>query len=439
MTTMFFQTNTDPKVDFSFENGQVTLYGNISSIEGKDFIYGVDKANPLNPLLYFFKLMSPIPSDNNPFDRGLPISVEYYIYDYNSRYNEIIFSFPFLDFFLAKFLIGLEQDKNGFIHCHEDEYQCKFHNHDLFLKFYAKMEKYELSNYRFSYTSSGKLRVRSEQNFDTDFAFQVIRYIHGLFSFIYRRADISVGKVELIGSKNVKIDNQEMCMSSKSILVPQESYNESDFDYRSFDPSKDVDFSVLKTNFTKLINMNFYGEILFCYLTKYEQKSYDLKHVLWINFCFDHYFDIFTKTFNCVIKFRKDNEDRDRDIDVSMLKDLINRLTYIYNPDFLINKNDRCARGRIVETLTEWRGCIIILNKHCRIPFVDLMEEYINCRNAHAHGNIKYDLRLKDPQVIVNAIRIVEAMNYCMVLRLAGYSNETICDIIDNNYFNPKY
>ena len=34
MTAMFFHTNTEPKIDFSFENGQVTLYGDISSVAG---------------------------------------------------------------------------------------------------------------------------------------------------------------------------------------------------------------------------------------------------------------------------------------------------------------------------------------------------------------------------------------------------------------------
>ena len=456
MTTMFFQTTTEPKIDFSFENGQVTLYGDISSVCGNNSISGISKAEPNK--YYYFKLQVSVPSSMRAIGT-CSVGVEYYVEehfnDFAREYNQIILSFPILDFFLANYLTRLTKNKNELIDCHEDEYQCGFEYHDLWLKFYSELENIA-DNYKPHYVGSGKLRVRSIQPFDSDFAFRVVERIRGLFSFIYSRKDISIGKVELIsqheylrpkqiGHENDIYDNETHTLSIVSTLYLQELYNSSIAEIESFDPFKDICFCMLKDNIGQLISMAFKGKIMFYDLTKAEKNAYDLKHALWVNFCFEYYFDAVTEKFNDVILVGEDS------YKVWWLDKLKSKLLYIFDPKCLVGKNVRLnIRKDINEyypkfvTIDEvkglnnnkdkpkWNGLKTILINHCSAPFEDLIKEYINFRDAHAHGDKKYDLYLMNHQNIINSIRLVEAMNYCMVLRLAEYSDEIVSVIIDN-------
>lgn len=463
MTTMFFHTNTEQKIDFSFENGQVTLYGDISSVAGRDVIYGVDKANPLNPPLYYFKLTSPVPSVKHPFDGSLTISVEYYIYDFHPEYNEIVFSFPALDLFLANHLMGMkitERQKN----CHEDGYQCSFDGHNLRLQFNAEQEN-TINNYNYPYVRSGKLSVKSEQNFDANFAFLVVERIRGLFSFIYSQKDISIENVILKGhheylrpinicQKNGNNNLECHPIEISSILYSQETYNSSTTGLETFYPTKYptkyVDFSIFKGNIKELIQMAFDDKIIFYDLTKAERNEYGLKHTLWVNYCFEYYFEEMSKNSADKIVSK-----RGKSVDVCELRSLRNKLFYIYNPIKLKGNEDRCFNERysktnpIKENMVErivkgnenvdngWKGLEIILKKYldepyCGISFEKLIDLYIKFRNAHAHGAIVYELKSKDYRHIVHSIRFVECMNYCLVLKLAGYADGKISCIIDN-------
>lgn len=299
MTTMFFQTTTEPKIDFSFENGQVTLYGDISSVAGNKSILGINKANSME--YYYFKLLWNIPATTAP----IPIGVKYYVKEHfndEQEYNEIIFSFPELDLFLANDLMSMKITQSRF-NCHEDEYRCGLKDHDLRLNFYAELDSTK-NNYKYPYVRSGKLSVTSEQTFDADFAFLVVERIRGLFSFIYSQKDISIENVILKGhheylrpinicQKNGNNNLECHPIEISSILYPQETYNSSTTGLETFYPTKYptkyVDFSIFKGNIKELIQMAFDDKIIFYDLTKAERNEYGLKHTLWVNYCFEHY------------------------------------------------------------------------------------------------------------------------------------------------------
>lgn len=450
MTAMFFHTNTEPKIDFSFENGQVTLYGDISSVAGKDVIDGVDKANPLNPPLYYFKLTSPVPSVKHPFDGSLTISVEYYIYDFHPKYNEIVFSFPALDLFLANHLMGMkitERQEN----CHEDGYQCSFGGHNLRLQFNAKQEN-TINNYNYPYVRSGELSVKSEQNFDANFAFLVVERIRGLFSFIYSQKDISIGNVILKGSHEFLRPNIDTYTKPiMSTFYPRDTNDSTTGELGSFVSCKeDCLFHKFKDNIKDLIQMAFDDKIIFYDLTKDERNKYDLKHTLWVNYCFEYYFEEMSKNSADKIVSK-----RGKSVDVCELRYLRNKLFYIYNPIKLKGNEDKCFNERysktnpIKENMVEkivkgnenvdkgWNGLEIILKKYldepyCGISFEELIDLYIKFRNAHAHGASGYELKLNNHRHIIHSIRLVESINYCLVLKLAKYPEEKIGCIIDN-------
>lgn len=454
ISTMLFHTDTEQKIDFSFENGQVTLYGDLSSVIGKDFIFGFNRANPVTP--YYFKLMSHIPRINQEplFNGGLSIGVEYYIEnaDCNQRYDEIIFSFPVLDHFLAKYLMHIKIDSKQ-EDCHEDEYQCTFEDYALRLKFYAELENLT-NNYKPHYVGKGKLRVSSDQAFDADFAFQVVERIRQLFSFIYKRLDVSIGTVRLNGfreclrPKNIgkgnDISNQESYTKPmQSILCPQEAYDSSSAEFEDFNPFKDVDFSILKDNIRDLIQKTFEDKIVSC----------DIIHVLDVNYRFEYYFRLITKDVKDKVVIKGEA------YDVQKLDKLENKLFYIINPDYLVgtqgrvrsinNKGKPCIKGgKITEIKKQevkkgnraWNGLEIILNKYldepyCSISLKNLLCCYIKIRDSLAHGLDPYESFLKDRRHSIHSIRLVDCINYCLVLKLSHYSDKKISDIIDNYWF----
>ena len=448
MTAMFFHINTEPKIDFSFENGQVTLYGDISSVAGKDVIDGVDKANPLNPPLYYFKLTSPVPSVKHPFDGSLTISVEYYIYDFHPKYNEIVFSFPALDLFLANHLMGMKITER-LENCHEDGYQCSFGGHNLRLQFNAKQEN-TINNYNYPYVRSGELSVKSEQNFDANFAFLVVERIRGLFSFIYSQKDISIGNVILKGSHEFLRPNIDTYTKPiMSTFYPRDTNDSTTGELGSFVSCKeDCLFHKFKDNIKDLIQMAFDDKIIFYDLTKDERNKYDLKHTLWVNYCFEHYCKEILKDITDTIVSERGKSKR-----VKKLEDLRNKIFYIYNPSELKDKEDKCFHenrddntipNKIKEIIKddnnvgkEWNGLKVILKKYLEKPYCDttlkdLIGSYIEFRNAHAHGSKAYHLMENNHRHIIHSIRLVECMNYCLVLKQAGYSDEKIGDIIDN-------
>jgi hypothetical protein len=356
----------------------------------------------------------------------------------------------------------LTKNKNELIDCHEDEYQCRFEYHDLWLKFYSELENIS-DNYKPHYVGSGKLRVRAEQPFDSDFAFRVVERIRGLFSFIYSRKDISIGKVKLIspheylrpkqiGHKNDIYDNETHTLSIVSTLYLQEPYNSSIAEIGSFDPFKDVCFCMLKDNIGQLISMAFEDKIMFYDLTKAEKNAYDLKHALWVNFCFERNFIEIAKRINdkIVISFMNNRDEIDStNKKVCKLADLRNKLLYVFNPNKLIGKSDKglnpkCGRNVVIREINvqdnnanslRWKGLESKLTPYCDvcgISFEELIGFYIDYRNAHAHGAKAYNLKLKNPLYIIYSIRLVECINYCLILKMAGYSDEKIADIIDN-------
>lgn len=454
MTTMFFHTDTEPKIDFSFENGQVTLYGDTSSVAGKDFIYGVDKASSITP--YYFKLINHIPRINQDplFNRGLSIGVKYYIEDYNQRYNEIIFSFPILDFFLAKYLMKLNQ--NAFINCHEDEYHCRCENHDLQLNFYAKLEC--ISN-NYKYVGSGKLRVKSEQPFEPDFTFRVVERIRGLFSFMYDRTDIFIGNVILNGHHEILRknntghgnDNDNLERYTKPVFSTlyhsETNYSIAD-EFKYLNPFKDVDFSKLKNSIESLI----------CMVFNDETASSVFIHILSVNYRFEFYFRLIAERLNDEVVIGGTN------YPVHRLDKLKNKLFYIIRPDSLVGMSARVNRGddryrplcgdisevrkrEIGEDKIDWSGLHVILHKYlvepyCDMRWEDLIELYIKLRDKIAHGYAPHELLLRDLRHSLHSIRIVDCMNYCLVLKMAGYSDETISNIIDDyvdNYWSRKH
>lgn len=444
MSTILGNTITEPKVAFSFENDQLTLYCGLDpvSLLGKDSIIGTAINTPYK---YYFRLPS---VDCQAMIGNVHIETLYYLegFEDNQGYNQMTFSFPALDYFLANILF--EKSNQSFTaesKCCIWKYECNFKNRDLSLLFSTQRKSVDSTNYK--YTWCGKLDVRCEQSFDSDFAYHVVQYVRGLFSFIYNRADIVIGKVSLSGTKvhfksrvsELKTNNDVEKHSSPvhCTLRFTETFNNSRHDFLNFNTERHIGFSIFASKFDELIRIIFNDKVTFSELTQVQRLVYDLNHVLTINRAFEHYFKYLDDSFKNegIITTKCKIE---KDYKVSDLT-LANKLRYIYNPNTLIGKEQRKGVEIIRMSDIKWNGTNTIFDYYNDDSFREkLISSYVEWRNAEAHAK-EFDLSSKDPQILIESIRFVECMNYCVVLKIAGYSDEDIRSVIDRLLFDQKH
>lgn len=446
MKTIFGNTVTDPKVAFSFEEEQLTLYAGLNpvSLAGKNSIIG----SAINtPYKYYFRLPY---IDYQSAIGNIHVNTIYYIegFEEDQKYSQMIFSFSALDYFLANVLFEKNnpsptpEDK-----CNDWRYECNFRGHTLSFLFTTQRKSVDSTNYK--YTWRGILRITCEQPFDTDFAYQVARYVQGLFSFIYNRSDILLGNVVLLGYKNDSKNNIESEMNEmseveahkltvRSTLCFSELFTNTAPDFCKYNPEKHVGLTTLEPKFGKLICMLFDDKILFSQLTQAEKKVYDLKYILCINFAFEYYYTLLDKYFgNSDIVVTKCGEE-EKTIQISKLT-LSNKLIYIFNPNYLLGRDQRNGIQIVNIDKVRWNGISGILSCYYDESLCNkLIDCYVEWRNAEAHAK-NYNLSSKNPQELIESLRLVECMNYSVILRMAGYSDEEARSIIDRLLFDQGH
>lgn len=445
MTTIFGNTITDPKIAFSFEKDLLTLYAGLApvSLAGKESIIG---AAINTPYKYYFK----IPSTEHQLMIGnINVSTIYYIegFEEGQKYSQMTFSFPALDYFLANALF----EKNNLSlttedKCYNWEYECKFRDHTLSFLFTTQRESVDSTNYK--YTWRGLLRISCEQLFDTDFAYQVARYVQGLFSFVYNRADIVIGNVTLLGTKTYfRLKDPELKTNSveehscltQSTLKFTESFSDNARGFLNYEPNKHIGITLFETKFDILLRMLFEDKILFYPLTEADKKTYNLGRILYLNYMFEHYFKLVDSLYpsgKVVVVYNKKKEsDKNDKKKVSELC-LALRLMYVFDPNLITERKYKNAKIIRLNDF-QWDGvCGILNNYYSNDRSYELIEHYTRWRHAEAHVN---DLPLDDPLAFIESVRLVECMNYCVVLKIAGYSVEDIRSIIDRLLFDQNH
>lgn len=445
---IFGNTITDPKVAFSFEGDQLTLYAGLTpvSLVGKESITG---AAINTPYKYYFRLPS---IDCQSMIGNIHVNTIYCVegFEGDQRYSQMIFSFPALDYFLANVLF----EKNQPSLITEDKeynwkYECNFRGQALSFLFTTQRESIGSTNYK--YTWRGMLRISCEQSFDTDFAYQVARYVQELFSFIYNRADIALGNVVLLGhekdsNKNIESEMNEMSKvkvevhkpTVRSTLCFSELFTNAAPDFCKYNPEKHVGLTNLESKFGKLICMLFDDKILFSQLTQAEKKVYDLKHILCINFDFEYYYTLLDKYFCNSEKVVTKCSEQEKSIQISKLT-LSNKLIYIFNPNYLLGRDQRNGIQIVNIDEVRWNGISGILSCYYDESLCNkLIDCYVEWRNAEAHAK-DYNVLSKNPQELIESLRFVECMNYSVVLRMAGYSDDEARSIIDRLLFDQRH
>lgn len=417
---------------FDEESGKLTMYFGLQFIECESSPQKLT-GNSLGKGILFF-LSVPLSSENlgiksdkNVLCGTITVEVKFYIedFDQNIKYNTMYFEFRELD--------NLLPSKNAAIYDANTK-QWKFENQCIKDFDFIVMQnnvKFELFN---SYSIGGNLAydiktksyIKLSFLSTDDFSFLTTLFIKikELFMLIYNRQNINLFSVDLF------------CLAeqvSKSGLQTAGSKQRMHFiEMHSEQPEKEVDlkkqsirYNTLSSHFIELFEMVLKDEVLVYNLhASLKAKSLiDLKQSIQITSSFEHYQRAFTPAISS-----------DDSVEMySRIQQLVLEEAKKYT-----GKNKKTIENiakRIAPTLSlkdmlckvyngykEWRGLAPILDERFEGRVPQLAQTINDWRNELAHAKCMF----VPTQDVIAAVRLLECVNYCIILRQAGYSDMEI-------------
>ncbi len=433
------------------ETEKLTLYLGTKTVSVPEdmLIFVGQKYGMLTGGRFLYKLDLPLSNDCMNFEDGQPKyvslanqvrSVEYVIENYepNSQYKEMRLRFPELDYFIPSCgrMEALESEI-VFSRAKENFYcfDIKYRGTDVSVVFEAKINC--TSGVRAVAETVSEIVLRFAQTDNLDYLQGLYEDTRSFFSFICNRRNIGLRSATLIGEyPTKKIENgkivdaigytkQTVCYSQK-YLEPEEDKKEIAKTIRStyFAPHiADLFQMFSEKTVDEMAMVNSSG---IHHSIKY-RNLIDLEQSLHITASFECYVrallpEISSKT---TIEFFAELS--------SLIDEYINRLTgkkkkkaenfrKSLRPQLsLSDKMTKAYKG-----YAEWRPLKPILAEWFGDDISDFAEAANLWRNELAHEKREY---IPDEKVIY-AVRLVEHMNYCIVLRKAGYNDEQIKTIV---------
>lgn len=397
---------------------------------------------------YLFKLELPLSNSCLSFADGQPIqysltdqigSVEYYIenYEVGSRYKEMRLSFPELDYFVPSCSrVTVSEDKWSFSRAKDVvlEFSIKYRDTDVSVTFETKA------------SCNAGMRVIAETLSDVVLCFPEtddLDYLQGLyeaarafFVFICNRKNIGLRNATLIGEYPTKRLHDGRILDAvgrgtQIVHYSQKYYEEEDAAKIKYT----IRNNLLAANLPQLFQMfseKTIGEMAMIncssihHSIKY-RNLIDLEQSLHITASFEYYVRTFLPEISSKItmEFFADLE--------NLLDGYIGGLTgkkkkkaesfkKSLRPQLSLSEKMKKA----YEGYSEWLPLKPILVEWFGEDITDLAESANTWRNELAHEKREFSPDAK----VVSAVRLVEHMNYCIVLRKAGYDDDQIKAII---------
>lgn len=367
-------------------------------------------------------------------------SVEYYIdnYEVDSRYKEMRLSFPELDYFIPSCgRIAVSEGEIVFSRA-KDTFYCfdiKYRDTDVSVAFEAKINC--TSGVRAVAETISEVVLRFPETDDLEYLQGLYGAARSFFVFICNRQNIGLRSATIIGEHPTKkIKGGEIVDAvgyTKQTINFSQKYLEPEEDKSKI--KKTINSKFLSTSLPNLFQMFFentadgmatVNSSSMHHSIKY-RNLIDLEQSLHITASFEYYVrallpEISSKT---TIEFFTELG--------SLIDEYINRITgkkkkkaesfrKSLRPQLsLFDKMTKAYKG-----YAEWRPLKPILAEWFGEDISDFAEAANLWRNELAHEKREY---IPDEKVI-HAIRLVEHMNYCIVLREAGYDDEQIKVIV---------
>lgn len=352
------------------------------------------------------------------WQQTIKIKVYFYIKNYNIKNSlniqKIQLSFPELDYF---FHVG----KRGFKYTFDDNQKYKgleiipYDKNKVPFSFHLESKEIDcklgvdcnpildsITPFKFQ----SLLSLHFEKTNDIDFIIKLYIVIQNLFSYLCRRKNINIDSISLHGEKDNKIINLA------TLHVPSNGAKENEKNVQ-----KIVEYEDIKENLPKLIQLIADQNVCLEHLCNKKSKCRTVTPARTIAVM--SAFESNIKKLYPKEEFKKNNtseknsesckNEPKKEKAVVILRNMLDRFNDVLEP-FILN--------------------LCKLNKVPRISNVDIAKSATEQRNTYAHG---YILTKENENFLLSFI-IVEYLNYCMVLKYAGYDDSNIKKIIKGIY-----
>jgi hypothetical protein len=241
---------------------------------------------------------------------------------------------------------------------------------------------------------------------------------------------------ELIGSYThksiIKAEGKEVIGDKvsplTSSLVVVDKYKEAHESEKAV--SKTINYSFVSSSFESLFSLfvNNSVSIFSIHSSLTARNLLDLKQCLHITAAFEYYQRTFLPVISSDLTIQFYNDitsliQKYADGQTGKKKSKANSLIKVLKPD--VSLEQKICKA--YDGYSGWSGVKNILTEYFGESIKGLAEIAKDWRNELAHEKREYE----PDERVITAIRLVEHLNYCIILRIAGYSDDLIKPILD--------
>ena len=439
---VFYDENTE-KITFYFDDEGVAIPDNMDVVI-------VKRLGLLTDGVVLYKLSVPLFNtcaiiDGNTLvnvAQGIQHSdVDYYIRDYKpgSKYNEMHLQFAELNSFLPSISRANNEEKQIVFFKGKDQiynFEIDFKGKKIDVSFDVRTKA--TSTYQTTAETFSELTLKFPETSDIDSLIELYIRTRNFFAFVCNRQNIALRDAILIGSYMGKGIDEEKRIIDKEYRTQQKIC----FNQKYLEPLENA------KNSKKVLNIGYFAsklkELFQLFFEKEGEEEalvnsgsihhsfkyrnlIDLEHSLHITATFEYYVRTILPEMSSAstIEFIEDMKELlDEYISSTSGKKKAKAKSFRKGLKPQISLEEKILKAyngygdwaSLSEVLLEWFG----------VDVSDLADAANEWRNELAHEKREYCPDVK----AIRAIRLVEHLNYCIILRKAGYSNEEIKNII---------
>ncbi len=441
----YIRLSEDLSVPCHYSNGKLAVYmgGRMCEIDGeKDYLIA-NNPNTITETQSYYHLVFPIKEYFSKIIMGSNEKItqsalafgtylflsDYYIinYKYGAKYSKMVFNFPELDFFIPSVSSSRFESGNPNIVFSREKnilYSQSISHSDQVVLFSLYTYSKATSNSKCEAETVSELSLEFDETDDYSFIFSLFNLVKNLFSFIANRTNISVVDAKLHGHNNNSNLKSTFHIALSSHMELEDS------------PKKMREIVMLKwmnTHFGDLIQIISDGKVNIISLhdSKRSMNQFDIKQCLGITSSFEYYqrsflppisskssIEVCDEIKQMIENYAQQQSGKKRKKALGIAKSI--------TPDLpLCEKIRKTYKGYKSDTGTEWTGLEDILGEWFN-DIDSLADVANNWRNELAHCKREY----APDENVIYAMRLIEHINYVIVLRNAMYEDREIKNIL---------
>lgn len=445
---------------FSYEpdTEKLTVYTGNKSIEipdGTDKIVG-QRLGMMTGRHTFYKLNSPLSNDCTSITgegiKQISIAnqirfIEYFIDDYkeNTSYTEMKFQFSELDYFLpSNSIVSISDQEIVFSRVKDIVYNFDIHYRDSVVSVYFNKKMNAHSNVKTKAETISEVVLSFPETKELEYLLDLYLTARMFFAFVCNRQNISLRSATLIGSYPIKTikDNKivDAVEYTQQKLVPIQRYLEPLEDEKKIrqTPNSYLFSDKIKELF-QLFCEEKNGDMSIVDASSIHQSFkfrnlIDLEQSLHTTASFEHYVRNILPEISSqeTIDFFKDMEvlvDKYLETATGKKKKKAKDFKKSLRPQ--VSLEDKIMKA--YDGYLTWQSLKPILLEWFGEDVTELASAANLWRNELAHEKREY----QPDRNVINAVRLVEYINYCIILRHAGYEDEQIRLILSEILARP--